>query len=209
MDFSAKIAKQYRQPTGGLGKLIARFICYKNKNVNEWILDMLKLQREDNILEIGFGMGLAIKAAAGIVTEGKVKGVDISPLMVNKAMKICKNEINKGRVELNQGDVFQQNFSSDSFTKVYAINVIYFWDSIERNLEEIYRILKPGGTFVTYITDKSDLEKLSFTQTGVFKLYSTDEIIKYLTEKNFEGISVKTKDVNRYEKGICIIANKK
>ena len=43
---------------------------------NEWTISLLNIQRSDNVLEIGFGPGIAIELVSNIVQDGHVVGID-------------------------------------------------------------------------------------------------------------------------------------
>ena len=43
---------------------------------HEWTISLLNVEKEDNVLEIGFGPGIAIQRLTQIVQDGKIIGVD-------------------------------------------------------------------------------------------------------------------------------------
>jgi SAM-dependent methyltransferase len=52
--------------------------------------------------------------------------------------------------------------------------VIYFWEEPEIHLNEIRRVLKPGGRFYTGMRTKASMQAFPFTKYG-FNLYTVDE----------------------------------
>ena len=58
MSFSSYIAAQLRKPSGRFGKVVmARLLNRLNAPSNELVIDSLRLQTDDRVLEVGFGGG--------------------------------------------------------------------------------------------------------------------------------------------------------
>ncbi|SRR5216684_4210752 len=51
------IAKQGRKPSGLPGQIVARVIAKETADENDFVLELLQLQPEDTVLEIGCGHG--------------------------------------------------------------------------------------------------------------------------------------------------------
>ena len=120
------------------------------------------------MLEIGFGSGHGIESAAALASQGKVFGIDVSSTMLSQAAKRNAAAIAAGRVELKVGDASKLMHPDNRFDKVFATNVIYFWESVA-TLREILRVMKPGGRLALYIVSKADMLKFKLTQTGVYR----------------------------------------
>ena len=56
----------------------------------------------DRVLEIGFGHGRTIERLAGVVTDGRVCGIDVSDEMLNLAVRRNRLAITEGRIELRK-----------------------------------------------------------------------------------------------------------
>jgi ubiquinone/menaquinone biosynthesis C-methylase UbiE len=117
----------------------------KGADDDRWLVDLLDVQPEDRVLEVGFGPGVAIELIAARATRGLVAGVDPSDVMVRQATKRSWQAVEAGRVQLQQGTVSALPFPDSSFTKALALHSIYFWPSLEQGLRELYRVLSPGG----------------------------------------------------------------
>jgi len=70
---------------------------------NAWTASLLDIQRDDRILEVSFGPGVLIQALAAKATEGFVAGVDLSPIMLQQAVRRNAEAIREGRVQLQLG----------------------------------------------------------------------------------------------------------
>ena len=136
--------QQFARPSGWLGR-IAGSLMAKGADDDRWLVDLLEVQPDDRVLEVGSGPGVAIELIAARATRGLVVGVDPSDVMVRQATKRNRQAVQDGRVQLRQGSVSELPFADSSFTKALALHSIYFWPSVETGLRELYRVLSPDG----------------------------------------------------------------
>ena len=80
--------------------------------------------------------------------RGVVKGIDYSPLSVEKARRLNAAAISDGRCTVCQGGVENILFASGWFDAVTAFETVYFWPDPARCFREVCRVLKPGGAFL-------------------------------------------------------------
>ena len=200
------LAQQFRQPSGFLGKLLG-FLFRMNREGNDWTIGLLEIQPTDHVLEIGFGPGLAIQKAATLASQGRVAGVDFSEVMLRQARKRNAAAITAGLVELKLGAAATLPYTDNSFDKIFAANVIYFWRDPLANLKEVRRVLKPGGRLALYLIAKEDLAKFKLTQTGVYTLYTGEEVVALLAQAGFHRARFETK-AERLRTGVCALAEK-
>jgi ubiquinone/menaquinone biosynthesis C-methylase UbiE len=109
---------------------------------------LLDPQPTDQILEIGFGPGIAIQALARRVPRGLVAGVDFSHTMVATARRRNAAAVKAGRVRLHYATADHLPFADHAFDKAFGIHTIYFWPQPQAALCELHRVLKPGGKLV-------------------------------------------------------------
>ena len=134
---------QFAKPTGFTGRMVGHLMATKNRHRSVWVFSMLELKPSDRVLEIGFGPGADIARASRLATF--VAGVDHSEVMVRQAAGRNASAIRAGRVILQLGSSTQIDFPDSHFDKVYAINSAQFWKDMTTALQEIHRVLKPGG----------------------------------------------------------------
>jgi ubiquinone/menaquinone biosynthesis C-methylase UbiE len=115
--------------------------------------------------------------------------------------------IAEGRVELRQGDASRLPFPDDHFDKIFATNVIYFWEDPAVTVKELRRVLKPGGRIALYVIAKEDLVGLKVVQTGVYTLYTGEELIRVLQQAGFHRAQAEMKS-ERFRTGLCGLAEK-
>jgi ubiquinone/menaquinone biosynthesis C-methylase UbiE len=141
------IVQQFGKPSGPLG-VLAGFVMRvrpSNRLRNARTLDLLDIQPEDRILEVGFGPGVAVARAAELATAGKVVGVDHSELMLRQARRRNAKAIRAGRVELLLGSADALPRLEDRFDKVVAVNVYTFWKDPVSVLSGLRQVMNPGG----------------------------------------------------------------
>jgi ubiquinone/menaquinone biosynthesis C-methylase UbiE len=116
-----------------------------NRRRNHWVVSLLQIEPDDRVLEIGFGPGIAVQALARLATEGVVCGLDHSEEMLRQATRRNAAAIQAGRVDLRLGSVEHLPSFGEPFAKILAVNTMGFWNQPLRRLEELRRLLRPGG----------------------------------------------------------------
>jgi ubiquinone/menaquinone biosynthesis C-methylase UbiE len=201
------LAQQFRQPAGLLGRLIG-FLFRINREGIDWTINLLEIQPTDHVLEIGFGPGHGIQRAASLATQGRVAGVDFSQTMLEQATDRNAVAIDAGLVELCLGDATALLYPENTFHKAFATNVIYFWKDPLAYLRELHRVLKPGGRVALYVIAKEDLLKFKLViRTGLYQLYTGEDLVRLLTQAGFHQARFVTK-AERHRTGICALAEK-
>jgi ubiquinone/menaquinone biosynthesis C-methylase UbiE len=151
------LGDQFGNPNGFLGR-VAGFIMRvrpSNRERNLRTLALLDIQPADQVLEVGFGPGLAIERAAELASRGKVVGIDHSALMLQEARLRNAKAIGDGRVELLLGSADRVPDFGARFDKVFAVNVFMFWDNPIAVLRDLCRVMKPGGTISLTLQPRS------------------------------------------------------
>jgi ubiquinone/menaquinone biosynthesis C-methylase UbiE len=202
-----RVAKQFRRPQGLLGTFVAGMMRKYNNAATLWTVECLQLQATDSVLEIGFGPGTGIRQVLTVVSSGKVCGIDLSPSMVRMATKANAVAVENGKVELKHGDACALPYKDFTFDKVFAVNVIYFWNDPAVPLSEIWRTMKMGGQCALFILEKGDLLQLKWAQTDVFKKYENEDVLELMKHAGFKDCRIETKKLDKAT-GVCILGNK-
>jgi ubiquinone/menaquinone biosynthesis C-methylase UbiE len=181
---------QYAKPTGFFGKILARGMAWGHKDFYKNTAKVLNLQRDDTYLEIGFGSGLFIKKYASHVA--RIAGLDNSEDMVKLASSINKNLIEAGKAEFKLGDVSALPWKSNEFSVVVGIETFFFWLEPEISLEEIFRVLAPGGRLVLEMAYNKDDGKdhTQDVQKMNLRLYSGQEMETLLRGAGFNDVDI-------------------
>jgi SAM-dependent methyltransferase len=137
--------RQFSRPSGVLGWLAGHLLAVKNRRRSEWVLALLNVRPGDHVLEIGFGPGVDVIRVSEQVEHGFVAGVDVSREMVRQASRRNAVGVEAGLVELLCASAERIPYPANSFDKVFAINSLQFCGDLPRAMQEIRRVLKPGG----------------------------------------------------------------
>jgi SAM-dependent methyltransferase len=138
---------QAHHPRGTAGRVTAWEMAHRpsNRQRSRWVVSLLEVQPSDQVLEIGFGPGVAIAALAR-AGAGHVYGLDHSGVMVRQASRRNATAIRAGRVTLMRGSVDQLPPAlGGPFDAILAINALGFWPAPAERLAELRRRLAPGG----------------------------------------------------------------
>ncbi|HKK44310.1 MAG TPA: class I SAM-dependent methyltransferase [Balneolaceae bacterium] len=190
------IAMQLRKPSGEPAKKVAELMDKVNKPLFDLTLDTMSLKENETVLELGFGSGRFFAKLFEKEENLHVSGVDYSQEMVDLAKQNNQHFIDSGQLDLQVGQSDDLPFQDATFDKVYCNMVIYFWDDPRKHLQEVQRVLKPGGQFFTGMRTKESMLQLPFTQFG-FQLYSRQHWHEILTEQGFNKIEIYTQIDNQ------------
>jgi ubiquinone/menaquinone biosynthesis C-methylase UbiE len=115
------------------------------------VLDALKLKRGECSLDIGTGPGfVAWEMAAAVGGTGQVECIDTNETMMRMAFDRCAR---KPWVCFQIGNATELPVSSDSCDAAAVIQVLEFVPDVPKALDELYRVLRPGGRAVIVSTD--------------------------------------------------------
>lgn len=184
----ALLHRMFGRPRGCLGRLGGRLLTGDDKReIAEWTLAELGVEPTDHVLEVGFGPGLGIQAAAAATPEGFVAGVDYSREMVELARKRNAEAIDAGHVNLRYGPADDLPYEDATFDAAFSINSMQVWPDPLAGLKELRRALKPYGRVA-----------LAFTPIAG---QSEGEVRSLLGDAGFTEIRIRKGDV-----GICVLA---
>jgi ubiquinone/menaquinone biosynthesis C-methylase UbiE len=108
-------------------------------------LDNFDIQKGMTIMDYGCGPGLYIKKASNLVGEnGKVYAVDIHSLAL-KAVNDIKIRHNLQNIELVKPENYVTGAPDNSVDLVYAFDMFHMIEQSGLFLNELHRIIKPGG----------------------------------------------------------------
>lgn len=143
----ALVFRQFRRPTGWLGRGIARSMNVSHGKMTDWGLQQVRVPRNAAILDVGCGGGETVRKLAEMASDGNVVGLDLSAASAAVARQTNAAQIAAGRVRVEQGSVASLPFGEATFDLVTAVETHYYWPDLPANVGEIRRVLKPGGSF--------------------------------------------------------------
>ncbi|MDP5158333.1 MAG: bifunctional demethylmenaquinone methyltransferase/2-methoxy-6-polyprenyl-1,4-benzoquinol methylase UbiE [Flaviramulus sp.] len=111
------------------------------------VVEIVKNSNPERILDIATGTGdLAINLAE---TRAKnIIGLDISSGMLEIGKEKIKKKALDSKIKMVLGDSENMPFDDSSFDAITVAFGVRNFETLENGLKEIYRVLKPNGTFV-------------------------------------------------------------
>ena len=149
------IAKSYDEYyQSGFGKSV-------DKIEKRIITDLIKDIPREHMLELGCGTG---HWSEYFVNQGfEVTGVDSSDIMLELA------RLKSLKVEFIKGDAQNLPYENEAFSIVSTITMLEFVDDQNMVLQEIYRVLRPGGWLITGCLNANSVIGQTNEQDEVFK----------------------------------------
>lgn len=130
----------------------------RNSRQTQWeipaLVKALRLPRHTRILEVGCGRGIALPVLDRLCAPRRLAGLDIDEELLAEAADNLREHGTEA--ELLCGDVRQMPFPDEAFDVIVDFGTLYHIARSQTALDEIARVLAPGGTFV-YETKTSQL----------------------------------------------------
>lgn len=142
------LVNQARKPTRWIGQIFVWAMNQSHSDVTDWGLKQVRIGAHFTILDVGCGGGRTIHKLAALAPEGNVYGIDYAEGSVAAARQKNAQLIKAGRVEIRQASVSQLPFPDNQFDLITAVETHYYWPDLVKDLQEIRRVLKPGGTLL-------------------------------------------------------------
>lgn len=171
------IKRQYKNP----GNLAKRANLHKLYATNKydwytWVFDHFDFPANASILELGCGLGtLWLNNAARIQNNWHIMLSDFSPEMLNRASDNLGDIASK--FEFQVIDASNIPLADNSLDVVIANALLYLVPDLSKALQEIARVLKPGGILIAttsgsrYMVELKEL--LNSTDLPVHRKYTT------------------------------------
>ena len=118
-------------------------------NLNKVMMQRGQLDADSVVIDVGCGSGttaIALSKAVGC----RITGVDLSGVRIDNAIDSLDDETPevRERVSFKKGSASDLPIEDNSFTHAWSQATIYHVPDKVKVLEEVCRVLKPGGIFV-------------------------------------------------------------
>src|SRR5260221_8541638 len=120
-------------------------------NFNEWVLDRITWRGDERVLDLGAGPGTYFALTRGRTPNGQLVAGDLSLGMARKALE----HPDAGTV-LNL-DAQTLPFSDHVFDVILANHMLYHVPDLDATLEEMHRVLAPGGCVIAATNSQYNL----------------------------------------------------
>ena len=168
------------------------------KNVSKF-LQRVSFDKSFTFLDVGCGNGWVVRKIAKENNCKKAVGIDVSKKMIIQAKN--KRE-NYSKEKFFHTDIESWKYKG-KFDFIFAMESLYYADSIKVALEKIYKLLKPGGQFFCG-TDFYEDNKATARWAGIMKiqmhLHSKKEWRSFFQNTGFEVKTKHIKDLNNKKK---------
>ena len=170
-------------------------------NVDEFIAAGIK---KGAVLEIGPGPGLiGLEWLKKTQNEG-LTALDISDTMIKIANKNAEEYGFSDKVQYVKGNALEMPFEDETFDAVFSNGSMHEWEKPVKVLNEIHRVLKPGGIFcvsdmrrdvsplivkMIYASTKQKEIRPGFL-TSLHAAYTVNEMTELLRNTEFQDFKV-------------------
>ncbi|MEO1022752.1 MAG: class I SAM-dependent methyltransferase [Bacteroidota bacterium] len=184
-----ELEKQLSCPDGTFGIEVADAMNETNIGMTENTIHFLGLKNQHHVLELGHGNCGHLTRLLSIANEIRYYGLEVSETMWNVASHSHSHLNAVFKLYDGASIPYPDNF----FDRVMGVNTIYFWLKPEELLNEIHRVLKPGGICVISYAEKAFMEELPFVQER-FKLYDEHVITQLISATPLKLVELKSID---------------
>ena len=207
MGLYKNFVNQTRKPEGFLGKMMVNGMNSGHAKLADRGMAHLKGITPSGIAELGCGGGRNTAELLKRYPQANVTALDYSALSVEKTKEYNKDMIAADRCTVIQGNVAELPFEDGAFDLATAFETVYFRPGLEHCFSEVYRVLKPGGTFmICNESDGTDDTSLKFEKIiEGMKCYTVDELFSALTKAGFTEVKSDSYDRKPW---ITVIARK-
>lgn len=120
------------------------------------MLEMMKVETGATVLDAGCGPGVhSIRVAKA---GHPVCAIDISNTMLSQARQRAESQNVADKIDFSQKDLTKLDFPDNSFRYVFSWGVVIHIANAEKALEELARIIEPGGKLALYVTNKTAVD---------------------------------------------------
>ena len=129
--------------------LVTSLLSYgRDKRWKRQLVELARIEPQHEILDLACGTGDITFMLAEKLTHGRVIGVDISAAMLEIARQ-KKRQLGLKTIEFESGDIMHLAFSESCFDRITVGYGLRNVPDLSKLLEEIFRLLKPGGRFLS------------------------------------------------------------
>ena len=141
-------------PRGPLGWVGARVMPLGHGPLYPLVAGVLDLQPDDDLLEVACGSAVFLGKHASHV--GQIAGLDVSDIQLGLARRRLCDRIEAGTAQVVKGDAVALPWEDGRFSAVACMGSLQFFPEPQKALNEMHRVLRPGGRAVLSFGSKVD-----------------------------------------------------
>jgi len=155
-----------------------------------------KINNGDTVIDLGSGAGNdCFVARHETGSEGKVIGIDFTPIMIEKA-RTNAEKLGYNNVEFREGDIDAMPVNNNVADVIVSNCVLNLVPNKQKVIGEIYRVVKPGGHFsisdIVLVGDLPDTlcEDAEMYAGCVAGAIQKTEYLKLIEDRGFTKVKV-------------------
>jgi ubiquinone/menaquinone biosynthesis C-methylase UbiE len=186
--------RQARRPSGEQARLVYRDPLFHRPNFAV-LLELLALEPEDVLLEVGCGGGAFLQGA--LESGCRAAAVDHSPDMVRLARETNAEAITAGRLEILEASAERLPFPDEMFTCATMTGVLGFLPDPVAALAEIRRVLVDGGRVVLLGSDPAWRGTAAAPEPMASRLrfYEDEDLVRFAHDAALTNARVERRDL--------------
>lgn len=177
------LAAQLRHPHGEAALAVAESMNRSNGDLNRAAITLLAVAPGEQVLEIGPG-NAAFAPLLLQPAHSRYLGIELSSAMVAAGNHCLAGSGLADRATLRHGDAHALPVADASVDAALAVNTLYFWPDLAPVLDQLARVLRPGGRLCLAFGDATFMRSLPFATD--FKLHECDAVEQALQRAGFK-----------------------
>ncbi|PEB51085.1 SAM-dependent methyltransferase [Bacillus pseudomycoides] len=196
MSVLQKLIEQAKNPRGSIGSSMLCIMNTAHTRLTNWGLQKINVRKDAVILDVGCGGGKTIHTLSKMNPAGKIYGIDYSEKAVENSIKTNIKDVKNEKVMIHQASVSSIPFRDNFFDLITAFQTHYFWPDLKNDIQEVFRVLKPNGSFLIV----AETFKINYHMQ---KFKTTEELVNLFYTTGFQHVEF------HEEKGcLCIVGCK-
>ena len=182
------------------GKAVCRLVWAMNKAENDAYLEKamsgIPEHFSGKLLEVPVGTGILTTPVYKTIPEADITCLDYSADMMGQAQEKA-DRLNLNNVTFQQGDVGALPYENGTFDVVVSLNGFHAFPGKEAAYREVFRVLRPGGTFCGCFYVKGEHKRTDwfvrhiYEKTGFFTPpYETVSSLKAWLERMYAAVTL-------------------
>lgn len=133
------------------------------------MVGLAEIKPSDTVLDVGTGTGVvALQLTKMLGTEGRIHAIDLSEEMLATARGKAKRQGHL--IEFSQMDAEELKFDGAKFDVVMSLFALLHFPDPSKALNEIHRVLRPGGRLVLAVGSSPSRLSVSWIAHGLKRL---------------------------------------